>query len=289
MTDNTRQSKNEAEDEELNVLLDSALKDFGKEAISNIEKDTTIDSNTLDLQNQPDKCDTSEACVEKWTEDFLKQTADQFEKNLQNLLQNGDNELEAALQKLGETSTNDATDEKDNISADFQSAISQVLKDLTTNSENLQNDTDLAAMLGRTSLDSDTGDILPFMQGMMEHLLSKEILYPSLKELSDKYPAWLEEHRTTMNSCDLQRYTKQLELMQKVCLELEKENKNDAEDIKKRRFESILKLMTEMQNYGQAPEDLVGEQCSLFQFDSEGNPVLPLPSGIDSQQDCSIM
>ncbi|XP_050452899.1 peroxisomal biogenesis factor 19 isoform X2 [Cataglyphis hispanica] len=284
MTDNTRQSKNEAEDEELNVLLDSALKDFGKEAISNIEKDTTIDSNTLDLQNQPGKCDTSETCVEKWTEDFLKQTADQFEKNLQNLLQN-----EAALQKLGETSANDATNEKDNISADFQSAISQVLKDLTTNSENLQNDTDLAAMLGRTSLDSDTGDILPFMQGMMEHLLSKEILYPSLKELSDKYPAWLEEHRTTMNSSDLQRYTKQLELMQKVCLELEKENKDDTEDIKKRRFESILKLMTEMQNYGQAPEDLVGEQCSLFQFDSEGNPVLPLPSGIDSQQDCSIM
>lgn len=67
-----------------------ALKDFGKEAISNIEKDTTIDSNTLDLQNQPGKCDTSETCVEKWTEDFLKQTADQFEKNLQNLLQNGE-------------------------------------------------------------------------------------------------------------------------------------------------------------------------------------------------------
>ncbi|XP_070153802.1 peroxisomal biogenesis factor 19 [Polyergus mexicanus] len=289
MTDNIKQSNNEADDKELNVLLDSALKDFGKEAMPNIEKDTAIGPNTLDLQNQIGKCETSETCAEKWTEDFLKQTADQFEKNLQNLLQNGDNELEAALQKLGETSTNDATDEKDNISADFQTAISQVLKDLTTNSENLQNDTDLAAMLGRTSLDSDTGDMLPFMQGMMEHLLSKEILYPSLKELSDKYPAWLEEHKTTMNSSDLQRYTKQSELMQKVCIELEKENKGDTEDIKKLRFESILKLMTEMQNYGQAPEDLVGEQCSLFQFDSEGNPILPLPSGIDSQQDCSVM
>jgi len=71
-------------------------------------------------------------------------------------------------------------------------------------------------MLGRTSLDSDTGDILPFMQGMMEHLLSKEILYPSLKELSDKYPAWLEEHKTTIKSSDLERYTKQSELMKKV-------------------------------------------------------------------------
>ncbi|XP_072758567.1 peroxisomal biogenesis factor 19 isoform X2 [Anoplolepis gracilipes] len=283
MTDNTKQSKNEAEDQELNILLDSALKDFDKESVENVEKDNAMDPNTSDLQKETGKCETSEKCAEKWTEDFFKQTADQFEKNLQNLLQN-----EAALQKLGEASTNNATDEKDNISADFQSAISQVLKDLTMNSENLQNDTDLAAMLGRTSLDSDTGDILPFMQGMMEHLLSKEILYPSLKELSDKYPAWLEEHKTTMSSSDLQRYTKQSELMQKVCTELEKENKDDTEDIKKHRFESILKLMTEMQNYGQAPEDLVGEQCSLFQFDSEGNPIFPLPSGVDSQ-DCSVM
>jgi len=42
------------------------------------------------------------------------------------------------LQKLGEASANNATDEKDNVSTDFQSTISQVLKDLTTNSENLQ-------------------------------------------------------------------------------------------------------------------------------------------------------
>lgn len=72
-------------------------------------------------------------------------------------------------------------------------------------------------MLGQTSLDGDTGDLLPFMQGMMEHLLSKEILYPSLKELSDKYPAWIEEHKATLNPSDLQRYMKQSELMQKVC------------------------------------------------------------------------
>lgn len=36
---------------------------------------------------------------------------------------------------------------------------------------------------------------LPFMQGMMQSLLSKEVLYPSLKELVDKYPAWLQENK----------------------------------------------------------------------------------------------
>lgn len=49
----------------------------------------------------------------------------------------GDGELEAALQKVGQMSTSNVADEKD-VNADFQSAISQVLKDLTANSENLQ-------------------------------------------------------------------------------------------------------------------------------------------------------
>ncbi|XP_011706099.1 PREDICTED: peroxisomal biogenesis factor 19 isoform X2 [Wasmannia auropunctata] len=281
MADNVKQTKNETEDQELNDLLDSALEDFNKVSISSVEESNNV--NTEDSQRQTDKHETFEV---KWTEDFLQQTADQFEKNLQNLLQN-DSELEAALQKFGQTSSSNTADEKD-VNADFQSAISQVLKDLTANSENLQNEADMAAMLGQTSLDGDTGDLLPFMQGMMEHLLSKEILYPSLKELSDKYPVWIEEHKATLNASDLQRYTKQSELMQKVCIELEKEKEDDTEDIKQRRFECVLKLMTEMQSYGQAPDDLVGEQCSLFQFDSEGNPTFPFPPGVDSQQDCCI-
>ncbi|XP_018404509.1 PREDICTED: peroxisomal biogenesis factor 19 isoform X2 [Cyphomyrmex costatus] len=281
MTDNRKETNNETENQDLNDLLDSALQDFDKVSISNVEKSN--DLNTSDSQKQTDK---QETCEDKWTEDFLKQTADQFEKNLQNLLQN-DSELEAALQKLGQMSTSSAVNEND-VNTDFQSAISQVLKDLTTNSENLQNETDVAAMLGKTSLDGDTGDILPFMQGMMEHLLSKEILYPSLKELSDKYPAWLEEHKATLNASDLERYTKQSELMEKVCIELEKEKEDDTESIKQHRFECVLKLMTEMQNYGQAPDDLVGEQCSPFQFNLENNPTFPFPLGVDSQQDCCI-
>lgn len=62
--------------------LSGALQDFDKVSITNVEKNDTV---TVDLQKQ-DKPEMSE---DKWTEDFLKQTADQFEKNLQNLLQNG--------------------------------------------------------------------------------------------------------------------------------------------------------------------------------------------------------
>lgn len=62
-----------------------ALQDFDKVSISNVEKGN--DTDTVDSQKQTDKHEISE---DRWTEDFLKQTADQFEKNLQTLLQNGE-------------------------------------------------------------------------------------------------------------------------------------------------------------------------------------------------------
>lgn len=73
-------------------------------------------------------------------------------------------------------------------------------------------------MLGQTSLDGEGGDAFSFLQGMVQQLLSKEILYPTLKEVLDKYPAWLEEHKATLSPSDLQKYTKQLELLQKVTI-----------------------------------------------------------------------
>lgn len=145
-------------------------------------------------------------------------------------------------------------------------------------------------MFGKMNLEEGAGDILPFMQGMMQSLLSKEILYPSLKELVDKYPEWLEQKKATLPSADLQRYTKQLELMQKICNELEKEQDTDTDEAKRRRFEVILSLMQDMQTYGHPPEELIGEHPALFQFDSEGNPIIQtLPPGVETPQDCCIM
>ena len=49
-------------------------------------------------------------------------------------------------------------------------------------------DEDIASMLGNIGMGegSTGGDFLPFMQQMMQSLLSKEILYPALKDIVDK-------------------------------------------------------------------------------------------------------
>lgn len=75
-------------------------------------------------------------------------------------------------------------------------------------------------MLGQASLEDGPNSIIPFMQGMLQHLLLKEILYPPLKEVVDKYPEWLEEKKASISSNDLQRLTKQLELLRQVSNDL---------------------------------------------------------------------
>ncbi|XP_015115214.1 peroxisomal biogenesis factor 19 [Diachasma alloeum] len=289
-----KKSGDQANDAELDDLLNSALEDFNKLPQLVKKEDAPAAATGPSDQDSPE-----ELVDETWSQDFIRQTADQFEKNLQSLLEKGgDSDISGSLQQMAQTvanaiSSNGPADAEGN---EFQAAIAQALKDISATSETLQNagpgitEADLAAMFGQTSLEEPGGDILPFMQGMMQSLLSKEILYPSLKELVDKYPAWLDEKKESLSQEDLARFTKQFDLMQKVCTELEKEKDDDSDPVKKQQFEKILGLMQEMQNCGQPPEDLVGEQTSLFQFDNDGNPMIgqSLPPGVDPQN-CSIM
>lgn len=81
------------------------------------------------------------------------------------------------------------------------------------------------------------------MQGMMQSLLSAEVLLPSLKEMLEKYPAWLDENKDKISDADKERYTKQQELFKVICTELEKETPNDSTEVKNERFKIVLKNM----------------------------------------------
>ena len=65
--------------------------------------------------------------------------------------------------------------------------------------------------------DDGSNPFLPFMHGMMQSLLSAEILLPSMKELLEKYPKYLEENGEKIPQVDKERYIKQQELFQIIC------------------------------------------------------------------------
>ncbi|CAH0404499.1 unnamed protein product [Chilo suppressalis] len=298
MSDNKDVPKNEM-DPELDDLLDSALQDMTKKQEQNGQQVT--ESADGIPQNM-------------WSEEFIKEAAAQFESNMAAILgsfsgvpeeqitqeqiaQTFSKMAEAAAHVLkpgtqagdaapaAEFTENPEVQEKiDEVSA----AISQTLQNLNTNTENLQtplSEQDLANMFQNFNLgegaEQDGNMFVPFMHGIMQSLLSKEVLYPSLKELVDKYPAWLAENKGKVEQKEYERFEKQLELMKQVCSELEPESESDPEDVKRQRFEKVLELMQKMQDLGQPPTELVGDIGAPPQ-------AFAPPVGQDPSQ-CSVM
>ncbi|KAI5640420.1 pex19 protein family domain-containing protein [Phthorimaea operculella] len=276
MSDNKAVDKNEA-DPELDDLLDSALQDMTKKPESTEQTELATGADGIP-QNM-------------WSEEFIKEAAAQFENNMAAILgsfsgvpedqitqeqiaQTFSKMAEAAAQVLNPAPGGDSAPEASPVPDpavqgkidEVSAAISQTLQNLNTNAESLQtpfNDQDLANMFSNFNLADGGGQdgnmFVPFMQGMMQSLLSKEVLYPSLKELVDKYPAWLAENKGKIEQAEYERFSKQQELMQQVCAELEPEQESDPEDVKRQRFQTVLDLMQRMQDLGQPPTELVGD------------------------------
>lgn len=127
--------------------------------------------------------------------------------------------------------------------------------------------------------DSDSNPFLPFVQGMMQSLLSAEVLLPSLKELLEKYPTWLAENGDKIDAETKMRYVKQQELFKVICADLESEKSDDSTDVKNERFKKVLENMQKLHEYGQPPAELIG---------ADGANLPPIPSMTDPSQ-CSIM
>ncbi|CAG9131775.1 unnamed protein product [Plutella xylostella] len=286
-------------DSELDDLLDSALEDMKKRQ--------------GDGQANPDAAGADGEAPQMWNEEFIKEAAAQFESNMAAILgsfsgvpedqitqdqiaQTFSKMAEAAAQVLKAPAPGDAPAVEADPSAgnrvataeEVNAAISQTLQNLNTNAESLQNpfsDQDIANMFSNFNLAGEEGQegnmFVPFMQGMMQSLLSKEVLYPSLKELVEKYPAWLDENKGKIDQDEYERFSQQKELMDKVCVALEPEQESDPEDVKRKRFETVLELMQKMQDLGQPPTELVGDMGPPQGF-------APPPGAMDGSQ-CSVM
>ena len=66
------------------------------------------------------------------------------------------------------------------------------------------------------------------LTGMMEQLTNKEILYEPMKELHDKYPAWMEKNRRDTKANDMRRYTEQQRLVEDIVGRFEKQDYSDS-------------------------------------------------------------
>ncbi|XP_026465933.1 peroxisomal biogenesis factor 19-like [Ctenocephalides felis] len=284
-----------SEENDLNELLDTALEDFEKVA-KPAEQPAKDDKEKQELPIAGNPEITPE---NMWSQEFIKKAAEQFESHMADIFgaagvspmstEEFDNSIK---QKLAEAAA--FTMQPENIAnmppvdSEFAHTIAETLKGLNAGAENLQmpfSPEDLVSMFGTLGTEDGIADngFIPVMQTMMQSLLSPEVLLPSMEDLKTKYPKWIEEHKDSTSAEDLERYQKQLDLINEVCEELVKEQPEDAPEVKKERFLKVFDLMQKMQELGHPPVELVGDFNLPQEFDQS-----QMSQTMDPSQ-CSIM
>ncbi|KAJ3039067.1 hypothetical protein HDV00_012625 [Rhizophlyctis rosea] len=124
-----------------------------------------------------------------------------------------------------------------------------------------------------------SGDFENQFGGMMEQLMSKDLLHEPMKDLAAKYPEWMNANASQVSAEDMTKYKKQLEIIKEIvaiydaCPTAEA----SAEDSRK-----VADLMQQMQECGNPPEEILQELAPGMEMGSDGLPKL----GGDS---CSLM
>ncbi|KAK5110148.1 hypothetical protein LTR62_006282 [Meristemomyces frigidus] len=102
-------------------------------------------------------------------------------------------------------------------------------------------------------------DFNSMLLNMMTQLTNKEILYEPMKELDEKFPAWMERNRGSVDKKDLERYEEQARLVKEIVGRFERKGYADENE---RDREFIVERMQKMQAAGSPPPDLVGDMSS---------------------------
>ncbi|TID13719.1 Pex19-domain-containing protein [Venturia nashicola] len=195
--------------------------------------------------------------------------------------------IAAALSELpGTTASNQAPTDKAKVEASFQETIRATMERMNassasateaTSSSAARPDDFLSAMLAEMekgggdspSLLGGAGgdeDFSKLLLGMMEQLTNKDILYEPMKELRDKFPAWMETNKDSCKKEDLHRYLKQQKLVGEITGKFEEETYTDSR-VEDREY--IVERMQQMQAEGSPPPDLVGDMNGADAFDMD--------------------
>lgn len=237
--------KDEPVDEELDHLLDSALQDFEKPSSDSAKVQPNAAAEPVLGTERP----------HPWTAEF-----DQFADVMQGLLQE-DPQLQEQFSRIAQSANRAASAASDE---EFAATLNETLRNISDTAlafGDPPSEDELSRLVGSLGLEGGGGGggdgLISMMQGMMQNLLSKDLLYPALRDIVDKYPDWLADKRSSLADEEYERYNRQFGLMRQVCEEFEAEGASDGAEVKQARFERVLSLMQKMQECGHPPKDLV--------------------------------
>ncbi|KAI0300478.1 Pex19 protein [Multifurca ochricompacta] len=110
------------------------------------------------------------------------------------------------------------------------------------------------------------------LEEMMGQLMGKEVLYEPLKELNDKFPSYLASNADKLSASDLARYRAQHACASKIVAVFEDPRYKDEDP---KMATEIVTLMSEMQEHGAPPAEIMGELPPGLELGPDGAPKLP--------------
>ncbi|RLN48648.1 hypothetical protein BBJ29_002540 [Phytophthora kernoviae] len=232
--------------------------------VSNVQQEAT--ATTSATQNHEDNA--LQENMAKFLEDAQNP---EFQKVLEQAfreLGDGDN----IEQLLGSLKTDAATDETDDVNA----GVAKTLQNMAKAAEDMEGvgtaqveamgEDMMSEMMKKFEEMGEKSDFQDLVDGMMQQLLSKDVMYDPMKQICERYPEWLAEKEPLLSKEDYERYGKQYQYFQQIVAVYESEPDN---------FARLSELMQEMQETGQPPSEIVKDLAPGLQFDDEGMPIMP--------------
>ncbi|GAA5833993.1 hypothetical protein JCM11251_003585 [Rhodosporidiobolus azoricus] len=145
----------------------------------------------------------------------------------------------------------------------------------------------LAQLAGMPDLgegfDGNEEGLQGMLDEMMKQLMSREMLYEPLKELSEKYPSYLSSNRSTLPAADLARYEKQQVIVQSIVAKFEEpgadkpvgKGTKEEEERREKRTEEVVDLVAKMNECGAPPSEIMGEMPPGMELGADGVPKMP--------------
>ena len=130
---------------------------------------------------------------------------------------------EAVERNIADSVTTPSSSEKP-----FQETIRKTMERMQISGEQaataptLEDSDDILAQMlkemqgGNLEGDGNEEDFSKMLMGMMEQLTNKDILFEPMKELHDKFPAWMQKNESSIKGEDLKRYRDQQRLVGEI-------------------------------------------------------------------------
>lgn len=169
---------------------------------------------------------------------------------------------------------------------DVEKTVSKLLEDMasqdTAEGSSVEEDAILNEMMKEFEKMGGQFNSDDVVDGMMQQLLSKDLMYEPMKQVAEKFPAWLEENKETLSEEEYKQRSKQYQCFQQLIHVYEVEPDNTVK---------LMELMQQVQEFGQPPPEIIKDIAPGLELDADGVPRLDTMGGMpfNGDEECRVM